>query len=344
MRSAAAGRLLQPRKTVISRVNLAQVVAQFLQKYLATFACLVRRDARIVRYPGGISMAKIASQFSKGCAMSLQRWVSIGFVNVLELVVISATWAGAVSDFAFDDTVSLRSYVEARFHGNNFVGSSDSATQEDVLTTPAVGVKSTSASASIVPAGVHNSTDMATGMTSLSASLNPGGVDVLSFDVSGFASAINAHNLGGFEADGEVAARSYISWFVDGSPIPNKVVAGKLRVPALPATPEGVTLTMSLEQHNCCPTTFHNTAPHPAFEIGIFHGYGYTLTLDLKVIAPFGDDGVFSYELDIPLEVENHQRGDYNKNGVVDAADYVVWRNTLGQLVRTWRPIRIVRR
>jgi hypothetical protein len=30
--------------------------------------------------------------------------------------------------------------------------------------------------------------------------------------------------------------------------------------------------------------------------------------------------------------VENHQRGDYNKNGVVDAADYVVWRNTLGQL------------
>ena len=58
MRSAAAGRLLQPRKTDISGVNLAQVVAQFLQKYLATFVCLVRRNARIVRYPGGISMGQ----------------------------------------------------------------------------------------------------------------------------------------------------------------------------------------------------------------------------------------------------------------------------------------------
>ena len=27
--------------------------------------------------------------------------------------------------------------------------------------------------------------------------------------------------------------------------------------------------------------------------------------------------------------------GDYNHNGVVDAADYVVWRNTLGQTVTT---------
>ena len=58
MRTAAAGRLLQPRKTDISRVNLAQVVAQFLQKYLATLVCLVRRDARIVRYPGGVSMGQ----------------------------------------------------------------------------------------------------------------------------------------------------------------------------------------------------------------------------------------------------------------------------------------------
>ena len=33
------------------------------------------------------------------------------------------------------------------------------------------------------------------------------------------------------------------------------------------------------------------------------------------------------------LMVIDHLPGDYNKNGVVDAADYVVWRHTLGQVV-----------
>ena len=33
------------------------------------------------------------------------------------------------------------------------------------------------------------------------------------------------------------------------------------------------------------------------------------------------------------LVVIDHLPGDYNKNGIVDAADYVVWRDTLGQVV-----------
>ena len=33
------------------------------------------------------------------------------------------------------------------------------------------------------------------------------------------------------------------------------------------------------------------------------------------------------------LVVIDHLPGDYNKNGVVDTADYVVWRKTLGQAV-----------
>ena len=33
----------------------------------------------------------------------------------------------------------------------------------------------------------------------------------------------------------------------------------------------------------------------------------------------------------LQLVVIDHLPGDYNKNGVVDTADYVVWRKTLGQ-------------
>ena len=48
--------MVQPGPLGIARDTRTR--GQFLQKYLATFVCLVRRNARIVRYPGGISMGQ----------------------------------------------------------------------------------------------------------------------------------------------------------------------------------------------------------------------------------------------------------------------------------------------
>jgi hypothetical protein len=39
-----------------------------------------------------------------------------------------------------------------------------------------------------------------------------------------------------------------------------------------------------------------------------------------------GGTSLFSVDLNVPVPAQ----GDYNGNGVVDAGDYVVWRNTLG--------------
>ena len=47
---------------------------------------------------------------------------------------------------------------------------------------------------------------------------------------------------------------------------------------------------------------------------GLFFGVAYQTTLAQLVVI-------------------DHLPGDYNKNGVVDTADYVVWRSTLGQAV-----------
>jgi hypothetical protein len=44
-----------------------------------------------------------------------------------------------------------------------------------------------------------------------------------------------------------------------------------------------------------------------------------------------GGGGSFSYLRSLPPAI--HSTGDYNENGLVDAADYVVWRDMLGEFV-----------
>jgi hypothetical protein len=241
------------------------------------------------------------------------------------LLVVSITNAGVVSDNA-ESTVELRSTALARFYGFNYTQLDEESDFDAVPTLP-TGTKFTSASATDTPVGTHAPGDMATGSSSLTALF--GSTDVFNFQVSGSATAANAHNGAGFPADGEVVVRSQISFYTKPQLVPNEVFAGKLYLPALPAVPEGVTLRLKLEQLNCCPTTADYTAPHAAETIDMFYGYGYLLSLTLSIVAPFGDDA--SLDFNFPVEAGPVLPGDYNGNRVVDAADYVLWRNTEGQ-------------
>jgi hypothetical protein len=55
------------------------------------------------------------------------------------------------------------------------------------------------------------------------------------------------------------------------------------------------------------------------------------LTLAVTGFGDFLFEGSHSQYGEYQLSVTQGAVGDYNRNGVVDAADYVVWRNTLGQ-------------
>jgi hypothetical protein len=58
-----------------------------------------------------------------------------------------------------------------------------------------------------------------------------------------------------------------------------------------------------------------------------------TFVLDFPTLSTgHGPTWILVYSnSDVVLKLVNPPTGDYNRNGVVDAADYVVWRNTLGQ-------------
>src|SRR6185436_16897714 len=49
------------------------------------------------------------------------------------------------------------------------------------------------------------------------------------------------------------------------------------------------------------------------------------------IYAMSTNNGIEAFQLTLDLVVAN--TGDYNGNGVVDTADYVVWRDTVGQTV-----------
>jgi hypothetical protein len=199
----------------------------------------------------------------------------------------------------------------------------------DNMTTAPTGSHGTSATATHTPPGTHATGDHAVGTTSLLANFAPGGQDTLSFSIAGSAKATNAHNHFNNEANGDVEVRSQFEWFVWYSGVPNKTVAGKLHLPALPPVPDGVTLTVELAQQNCCPPTIAYSAPHPATTIDIWHGYGYILSMTLLIAAPFGGDTV-SFNFDYPVTAVATLPGDYNSDGAVDSADYVLWRKTSG--------------
>jgi hypothetical protein len=55
--------------------------------------------------------------------------------------------------------------------------------------------------------------------------------------------------------------------------------------------------------------------------------------LDLRFTEWSGAGGAFAYERAMGTIMPPESTGDYNGNDVVDAADYVVWRETLGQTV-----------
>jgi hypothetical protein len=57
--------------------------------------------------------------------------------------------------------------------------------------------------------------------------------------------------------------------------------------------------------------------------------------LDLRFTQWSGAGGAFAYERATGTITPPDTTGDYNGNDVVDAADYVVWRETLGQAVAT---------
>jgi T5SS/PEP-CTERM-associated repeat protein len=84
--------------------------------------------------------------------------------------------------------------------------------------------------------------------------------------------------------------------------------------------------------------SFSNNGFTPAagaiFEIlhadgGVFDGF---TTTSLPLLGPGLAWNVIYSNFAVLLNVINSPLGDYNQNGVVDAADYVVWRNTLGQM------------
>ena len=55
-------------------------------------------------------------------------------------------------------------------------------------------------------------------------------------------------------------------------------------------------------------------------------------TTSLPVLNPGLGWNVIYSNFAVLLSVINSPVGDYNRNGTVDAADYVLWRNTLGQM------------
>jgi T5SS/PEP-CTERM-associated repeat protein len=84
--------------------------------------------------------------------------------------------------------------------------------------------------------------------------------------------------------------------------------------------------------------SFSNNGFSPAagalFEIlhadgGVFDGF---TSISLPALVPGLVWNVIYSNFSVLLNVINIPPGDYNQNGFVDAADYVVWRNTLGQM------------
>jgi hypothetical protein len=83
---------------------------------------------------------------------------------------------------------------------------------------------------------------------------------------------------------------------------------------------------------------FSNNSFSPAagslFEIlradgGVFNSF---TTASLPTLDPGLGWNVIYSNFSVLLSVINSPPGDYNQNGVVDAPDYVVWRNTLGSM------------
>jgi hypothetical protein len=62
---------------------------------------------------------------------------------------------------------------------------------------------------------------------------------------------------------------------------------------------------------------------------GVFDGF---TTTSLPTLDPDLTWNVIYSNFTVLLSVLNIPLGDYNQNGFVDAADYVVWRDTLGQM------------
>jgi lysozyme len=87
------------------------------------------------------------------------------------------------------------------------------------------------------------------------------------------------------------------------------------------------------------PTTTNNYAsavPPTAANIGIWDEWKFwqwSWTGNVGGINPV-DRNVFMGEMaDLAEYVVGFDQGDYNQNGVIDAADYTLWRNTMGQNV-----------
>jgi hypothetical protein len=57
--------------------------------------------------------------------------------------------------------------------------------------------------------------------------------------------------------------------------------------------------------------------------------------LDLRFTGWSGGGGSFSYDRAMGTITPPATTGDYNENGLVDAADYVLWRSTLNEMVTT---------
>jgi lysozyme len=97
-----------------------------------------------------------------------------------------------------------------------------------------------------------------------------------------------------------------------------------------------------IAQHNLWfakPTTTNNYAsavPPTAANIGIWDEWKFwqwSWTGNVGGINPV-DRNAFAGELaDLAQYIVGFEQGDYNENGVVDAADYTSWRNTMGQNV-----------
>lgn len=259
----------------------------------------------------------------------MRSYLVLSVVCIAEICVAEFAYAGVLSDYAQGGNIEMRSIVNVGFYGVNHVSGTDSQSKTDIFSGPPTGAHTTLAAHNIVPAGTHHPQDTAVGATSFQANFVPGGVDTLGFDFSGIAKAQNAHNLFGNEADGRVQAIGQISWFVGFASVANKPVAGHLLLPGVPEMPEGVNMTVKLQQTNCCPPTIEFSAPHAPVEIDIWHAYGYILSVTLDIEAPFGSNANFSYSY--PVQAITQQAGDYNHNLVIDAGDYVVWRKTQNQ-------------
>jgi hypothetical protein len=65
----------------------------------------------------------------------------------------------------------------------------------------------------------------------------------------------------------------------------------------------------------------------------VLHLITDNIYLDIRFLTWGGAGGAFSYERAVGTIMPPTATGDYNENGVVDAADYVLWRDTLNQTV-----------